>query len=50
MHQTNFIEWILNSRFFDDTLAPAYNTMFVNIPWEIDAFDAMGCVLMGGEL
>lgn len=51
MHQYNFIQWLCVGAFVDDDpLASEYDRMFIDTPGYIPHYDAMGLVLMGGEL
>ena len=50
MHGYNFIEWLLGSLCNDYPLAYEYDIMFMWVDWYIPNHDAMGIIIMGGEL
>lgn len=52
MHGHNYIEWLLLWPFDDvqQPLSEEYDRLFIDSPWYIPDHDALGIVLMGGEL
>jgi hypothetical protein len=50
MHGYDFIEWLGESPDFHAVLSEGYDDLFIDVPYCINNHDAMGLVLMGGEL
>lgn len=50
MHGYQFIYWLGESPAFYGALSEGYDDLFFRVPYYIDNHDAMGIILMGGEL
>lgn len=48
--QRPFHHLLLNGPGWHGVLAPATIALWIDMPWCMSAHDALGCVLMGGEL
>lgn len=45
-----FLYWLLNESGAGESLSPAFRNAFMQTPATLDNHDALGLILMGGEL
>ena len=50
MHQYNWIEWLLDGQQATSPIAESYIRLFAYTPKNISDHDALGLILLGGEL